>query len=75
MTFSASTPCLLSQITLMGQEDPTTYLQRGNLDRAFAFAGGGLAAAESLHTTLLAAVVRAPISFFDSVSTGETLHQ
>lgn len=38
--------------------------------RAFSFAGGGLAAAEKLHETLLRAIIKAPISFFDKVPTG-----
>ena len=43
--------------------------------RAFAFANGGLVAAQRLHERLLNAVVAAPIAFFDAVSAGRVLNR
>ena len=43
--------------------------------RAFAFAGGGLAAAERLHDRLLNAIVHAPSSFFDRTPMGRILNR
>lgn len=39
--------------------------------RAFSFAKGGLLAAATLHRQLLASVLAAPCSFFDSTPSGD----
>ncbi len=45
------------------------------LARAFSFAFAGMAAARSLHEQLLAAVLAAPVAFFDAQPLGRVLNR
>jgi ATP-binding cassette subfamily C (CFTR/MRP) protein 10 len=45
------------------------------LARAFSFAAAGMAAARSMHQRLLAAVLAAPMAFFDANPAGRILNR
>ena len=45
------------------------------LGRAFSFAFAGMSAAKTTHEKLLSSILRAPMSFFDSVSSGQIVNR